>query len=317
MRQPFLEVDMKRYISKHINQNKYISGVTLADRRFESRVGWVDCLINDSMIYSHRRTDYSRADFDETAHIHDFYELVIYVEGDVDIVTDREIYAPARMSAALFPPRTVHNTRLRSKSVYERYVFYFYPDIFNFSGRAQPFGKLFGETEGARVISIPAELSKELTTALGRLDTELSRSPRNDLLAYVYAMGVMGLISEISEGVTTSAEALPPKMLEIKAYIENNYAELSSVTAVSEHFFYSREYVSRMFKRYYNVSVSDYIARLRVVKAIELMKSGASVTETCFAVGFGSASAFYLTFRRIMGMSPSEYVKREQSKGNG
>ena len=303
---------MKRYISKRINQNKYISGSTLWDKNFESRVGWVDHLINDSMVYSHRRTDYSRAEFDETAHIHDYYELVIYVEGDVDIVTDREIYAPTYMTAALFPPGTVHNTRLRSPSVYERYVFYFYPDIFYCSGRDLPFGELFSLSEGARVISIPTELSAELITALGRLDGELSRPARNDLLAYVRAMGIMGLISEISEGVTASVQVLPPKMLEIKEYIENNYAEISSVTSVSEHFFYSREYVSRMFKRYYNVSVSDFIARLRVAKAIELMKSGASVTETCFSVGFGSASAFYLTFRKIMGMSPSDYIKREQ-----
>ena len=304
---------MKRYISKHINQNKYISGSTLCDKRFESKVGWVDYLVNDSMIYSHRRTDYSCAEFDETAHIHDYYELVIYVCGNVDIVTDREIYAPKPMTVALFPPRTVHNTRLRAKSVYERHVFYFYPDIFNCSGRSMPFGELFSETEQARVISIPAEHTAELTASLSKLDAELSRPSRNDLLSYVRAMGIMGLISEISEGVSVaSAQTLPPKMLEIKEYIEKKYADISSVTAVSEHFFYSREYVSRMFKRYYNVSVSDYIARLRVVRAIELMKSGVSVTETCFAVGFGSASAFYLTFRRIMGMSPSDYIKREQ-----
>ena len=102
--------------------------------------------------------------------------------------------------------------------------------------------------------------------------------------------------------------------MEIKEYIDTGYAEISSVSDVAAHFFYSREYISRLFKKYYNSSVSDYLARLRVMRSIELMRRGTSVTNAGFSVGFGSPSAFYLTFRKIMGMSPSEYIKR--ARGN-
>ena len=301
---------MKRYIARHINQGKYKSGCSISDTRFLSLSGWMDALITDSMIYSHRKTDYASADFDEIAHIHDHYELVIYVGGSVDFVTEGRIFSPTPVSVALFSPSAVHNTRLCTPSVYERYVFYFYPEIFDLSGRRLPFGDILDSTDGARVWDIPVDRQAELMHALGRLDSELSKGAPNMLVTYVRAMSVLDLVADISCMVTPDGESLPPKMLEIQEYIDRSYADISSVSEIAEHFFYSREYVSRMFKKYYNVSVSDYLARLRVIRAIELMGKGVSVTDAGFSVGFGSTSAFYLTFRRIMGMSPSEYVRR-------
>ena len=301
---------MKRYIARHINQGKYKKGCSISDTRFHSLSGWADDLITDSMIYSHRKTDYASAEFDETAHIHDHYELVIYVGGSVDYVTEGRIFSPTPVSAVLFSPSAVHNTRLCKPSVYERYVFYFYPEIFDLSGRRMPFGDILELSDGARVWNIPTDRQAELLHALGRLDSELSKSAPNTLISYVRAMNVIDLIAEISDISTPKGESLPPKMLEIQEYIDRSYTDITSVSKIAEHFFYSREYVSRMFKKYYNVSVSDYLARLRIIRAIELMGQGTSVTDAGFSVGFGSASAFYLTFRKIMGMSPSEYVKR-------
>jgi AraC-like DNA-binding protein len=129
-------------------------------------------------------------------------------------------------------------------------------------------------------------------------------------------MNALDLIAELISKGHATGESLPPKMLEIKSYIDENYAEIESVSDVAKNFFYSREYVSRLFKKYYSVSVSDYLARVRVIRSIEMMQGGVSVTDACFAVGFGSMSAFYLTFRKNMGMSPSEYAKRQRENTN-
>lgn len=303
---------MKRYIARHINQKKYEVGCDPSDRSFKSVWGWTDDLITDSIVYSHRKTDYSSAEFDENAHIHDHYELVIFANGDVDFVTESEIITPSPVSAALFAPSAVHNTRLRSASVYERYVFYFYPNIFTFSGMTAPFGELLDCTNGSKIWQIPSDRQGELLRGLGRLDNELSKDTPNPLLCYIRTMGIFDILSDTSNAPAPSGESLPPKMLEIQKYIDKCYTDITSVSQIAEHFFYSREYISRMFKKYYNVSVSDYLARLRIIRAIELMGNGASVTDACFSVGFGSTSAFYLSFRKIMGMSPSEYIKRSK-----
>ncbi|MBQ8849556.1 MAG: hypothetical protein IJ011_04395, partial [Clostridia bacterium] len=190
---------MKRYVARHINQSKYQGTVGLSDTRFESLSGWTDHIITDSMIYSHRKTDYSRAQFDETAHIHDHYELVIYVGGNVDFVTESKIFSPAPVSVALFAPSAVHNTRLCVPSVYERYVFYFYPSVFELSGKSLPFGALLDCPEGAKVWEIPHDLRAELLHALARLDRELAKTEPNTLISYVRAMSVFDLLSDISD----------------------------------------------------------------------------------------------------------------------
>ena len=299
---------MKRYITGHINRNKYAGSPALSDFCFRSREGWCDYLISDNIVYSHRRTDYRVKSCDETAHIHDYYELVIYVSGEVDYVTEKSVFSPAPIAAALFAPGTVHNTRLSSASVYERYVFYFYPQLFE----SQPFDRLISPEGGAEVTLLPREGTDELIRALSRLDEEASLGEPNRFRAYIRAMSALDLIGELISKGRATGESLPQKMLEIKSYIDENYADIESVSDVAKKFFYSREYVSRLFRKYYSTSVSDYLSRVRVIRSIELMQGGASVTDACFAVGFGSASAFYLTFRKIMGMSPSEYSKRQR-----
>ena len=44
---------------------------------------------------------------------------------------------------------------------------------------------------------------------------------------------------------------------------------------------------------------------VRLAHARARLQEGASVTDTCFAVGFGSLSHFVTTFRRHYGVSPS------------
>jgi len=55
------------------------------------------------------------------------------------------------------------------------------------------------------------------------------------------------------------------------------------------------------------VTVGEYIAYKRILKAKELLIRGTPVLETCHAVGFRDYSNFYKTFRRLEGVSPREY----------
>ncbi len=47
-----------------------------------------------------------------------------------------------------------------------------------------------------------------------------------------------------------------------------------------------------------------------MVKAVEMLGGGCSVTQTALDLGYGSPSAFIYAFRREMGMSPQAYCRR-------
>ena len=84
-------------------------------------------------------------------------------------------------------------------------------------------------------------------------------------------------------------------MLEIKRYIDENFQAISSTSDISDHFFYSREYISRMFKQYFNTNISEYITHKRIDAAKEALEAGQTVTQAFNASGYRSMSSFILS----------------------
>lgn len=94
-------------------------------------------------------------------------------------------------------------------------------------------------------------------------------------------------------------------------YIAENYThgkisvgELSSLCGVS------RVYLARLFTEIYGESPMKYISRLKIERAKELITAGevsiASVAELC---GFEDNAYFSRDFKKIVGMSPTEFRK--------
>ena len=100
---------------------------------------------------------------------------------------------------------------------------------------------------------------------------------------------------------------LPQSVLEIQRYIDENFAEIRSVSDIAGHFYYSREYMSRLFKQYFNTTVADYLRKRRVAYSCALMTQGMPLGDVCFAAGFENLSTFIRSFRAVTGMTPSAY----------
>jgi len=65
--------------------------------------------------------------------------------------------------------------------------------------------------------------------------------------------------------------------------------------------------LARRFEREMGVNMRVWRRRLRLFKAIELLASGMSVTQTALELGYASTSAFTYTFRVDMGCSPQAH----------
>lgn len=72
----------------------------------------------------------------------------------------------------------------------------------------------------------------------------------------------------------------------------------------------SREHLSRMMKKYYDITPTDYVTELRLNYAVNLMRtSNLSITDICYECGFSSLSWFYKLFEAFFGQPPAEYKK--------
>ncbi len=69
-------------------------------------------------------------------------------------------------------------------------------------------------------------------------------------------------------------------------------------------------YVSRQFARYFdNLSFGEYIRKLRIEKAIELLHTSHSLSEIAYLTGFSDQSHFTRIFKKHTGKNPSDYRK--------
>lgn len=100
----------------------------------------------------------------------------------------------------------------------------------------------------------------------------------------------------------------------VKYHIDDHFQEELNLDVLSTEGFVSKFHMLRLFKKYHGQTPSQYLTGKRLEKAKELLKTGASVTETCYAVGFKSLGSFSALFKRRNNISPKEFQKRATLK---
>ena len=100
---------------------------------------------------------------------------------------------------------------------------------------------------------------------------------------------------------------VPRLAREIRQYIGEHYTDPEiSVSAIAAHFGISESYLTRQFKENYDSSVLEYIQRLRVEKAKELLRDY-SVKAVAQTVGCWDAQALIRIFKKYEGITPGKY----------
>ena len=97
-------------------------------------------------------------------------------------------------------------------------------------------------------------------------------------------------------------------VMQVKEYIDLNFAEDLSLSMLSKQFHVDDSYLSKMFKSIVGENLMLYISRKRVERATDLISQGKlSLTEIASLVGYGDYAYFNRVFRKITGKSPREY----------
>jgi AraC-like DNA-binding protein len=92
------------------------------------------------------------------------------------------------------------------------------------------------------------------------------------------------------------------------SYVATKYPEKLRLATAAKLCDLSPFQFSRNFKKEHGFTFRDFVVRVRIQRAAELMKdSSVSVTEAAFVVGFNDLSYFARMFRRQLGVSPSHY----------
>ncbi|MBQ7778886.1 MAG: AraC family transcriptional regulator [Clostridia bacterium] len=96
-------------------------------------------------------------------------------------------------------------------------------------------------------------------------------------------------------------------------YIENNYRRPElNIDMIAEQLSVNRVTLHRKFTEELNISPGNYIIRLRIKKACGLLtESNYSVKAIAYSTGFSDQLYFSKVFKKLMGMTPTQYRKNK------
>ncbi|MFC5630998.1 MULTISPECIES: helix-turn-helix transcriptional regulator [Streptococcus] len=93
-------------------------------------------------------------------------------------------------------------------------------------------------------------------------------------------------------------------------YIDQHYQSNIKLNQLAEHCHISKNYLSSLFHKEVNMSLSDYLQKYRIEKACELLSNkNLSILEISERCGFQSSDYFSKVFKELKQMTPSQYRK--------
>lgn len=265
---------------------------------------------------------------DSGLHRHeDHYTLYVVHSGHGTHQINGHPYGIARGDVYLAPPGSEHAYR-ECKNL-EVDVFVFQIDLFEkpeiMALRALPgFRSLFviGDQEewsGHRLHLAPEQwqeidnqvqtICHELASASGH-KAKLEAALLTRYLFFRLLVELARLWSQNPAHQTASDAYHQTELADVLQFCEAHFDESLSVPQLAARMFMSPGRFSEIFKKEMGTPPGDYLRRLRLSKAQELLRAGKfSITQITFQCGFNDAAQFSRAFHATFDITPSDYRK--------
>jgi AraC-like DNA-binding protein len=94
-------------------------------------------------------------------------------------------------------------------------------------------------------------------------------------------------------------------------HVRDTLGDAHTLAGVAKHAGASARTLERLFRSETGLSFGAWRQRARLIRSLQLLADGESVTRTAIAVGYESTSAFVAAFRRTIGTTPGQYFDRK------
>lgn len=253
---------------------------------------------------------------------HPFWELV-YADKKSLLLTagDREIILEAG-HLFIHKPDEFHTLRCHDSAA-NSVIFSFdskCPELYDIAGQV-----ITCDAEARRLLgNIISEASSVFSTPLGEMSSsELIKSDEKtyggEQLIKVYIEQLLILLIRGKNMPIRQTRYENSKLLEqICEYLENNVENKIHFEDILIHFNISASVVKKIFRENMDCGIMEYFNRLKVETAKQLIREQCyNFTEIADKLSFNTSQYFTTVFRRVTGMTPSEYEDSVKSKFTG
>lgn len=274
-------------------------------------MNYTSVLDTDYKLYCDCAVSYAKVDDPKgmpCAHYHEDYELYFLISGSRKYFFSTQIFTIQPNQIMLIKPNEPHQVNINLNIPYERYVLYITPKLMSILCKDFPSLKHVLATP---FFNLPEEAFKKAIKLLLKLrdETTLQDSLSNDYIKVILAE--LLLLIERNNTDFLSANKKDLRLQNAIDYIIANYHENLTLDNCAKIACMSHSHFSREFHKTTALSFKEFLNRIRIDKACELLETTPlSITEISQNVGFSTESHFGYIFKSMKGISPTVYKKQ-------
>lgn len=236
----------------------------------------------------------------------DDYELMVVTEGTLYIADHEQEYAVKKGEYLLMAPTPYqHGTKSGDCEFYWLH--------FGYHGERQDHEYVPASVEDrSDYLHIPATGALSFPERLIILMKELQDSDKrykdSTLNRYLCSTILAELSAQCKHRLRKDKELKEQLYGDILDYISWNVQENLRIPEIAAHFGYNEKYLTTLFKKHAGITLKQQVlqAKMEVAKSA-LSESTHPISQIAYSLGFSDAHNFSNAFRKITGLSPSEY----------
>ena len=253
--------------------------------------------------FAHKLNGHTLPSDDFKKHMHDFYELIFFVHGDVDYMIESKSKKLVSNDIILIPAGLLHYGVANIEVEYERYVLKFPLRLIN--------DTLAKEIQDFTCFSGNYPALKELFIKLDNIYNNYSDEHKyilmvNTLSEILINMQNKSKVSDELIGVYHN-----PVVSKVIAYINENIKKNITLTNICNDLNFSRAHISNEFSRVMKIPVMTYIRYKKIIAAHQkILEGNVKINEVAYEYGFEEYSTFYRNYIKIIGKPPYSNSKK-------
>lgn len=132
----------------------------------------------------------------------------------------------------------------------------------------------------------------------------------NRIIDYALSLLIMELSQEFIERHYKIKNNISPNIARIMEWIKANYYKSITITEIASEFGYNPDYLSSLFRKTTGMTLINYINKTRIEISKSLIANyEVSIKEAAYSCGFSDEKYYMKTFKKLEGMTPSQYKK--------
>jgi AraC-like DNA-binding protein len=267
----------------------------------------------DSELACEVKSDEAPFDVSDDMHNHACHEILIVLNGHINMYTEYSGITLSKGDAALIPMYVFHNGIVPDLERYDRIVINVDEGVLKAaSGPNMDLNGCFVPYNDHSIHSIHLEdedLADIENYAVNLQKCILSNEPGADIAADAFLKLIMIKVNShySKSAMTFYPNTMPELVRKTFDYVDKHLTENISLSMLENEIHNNGTYISRCLKKISGLSLSQYIIAKRITLACKLLKEGKNASDACYMSGFNNYSNFSRTFTKQVGKSPKRF----------